>query len=78
MNTYQLKCHSCDVTEEAVSAGNEVVAAKNIGWGYVFDTSNGLTIAYFCPDCFTKAQKLATDLHKILKLDQFHFQGLLK
>jgi hypothetical protein len=76
VKSYKFVCHSCGTKATIDSEANAIMAAKEISWGSVFDTSNGLTSVHYCPDCFDKAQKLAKDLQNIIKLENFHFDCL--
>ena len=78
MKTHKFACHCCDNKSSLESDQNYEQAARAIKWKPLIDTSNGATLVFYCPDCFSRMSRLAKELKELVKLDHFHFNSLLK
>ena len=73
-----VNCKGCSVTATiSISSGNEATALSQVGWDFIYDTSKGIEIAPFCPECITKAKILARQLQDLVKLDHWQFASLI-
>jgi len=80
MKIVTITCRGCDtrVDVECAHSGPSFGEARSIGWGRVWDMSNGCESVWLCPTCASRVTKLAHEIFAIIRIEATHFPGLLR
>lgn len=72
-------CKCCEKnTIEIPKDVHEITFLKNNQWGFVFDISNGLSMSYYCHECFPVIKQKYQELEAMIKLEYWNGNSLRK
>lgn len=78
MNKVVTTCHSC--LEERIESSSPLNPGplQDLGWGVIYDISNGLSVKPFCPKCFMAIKEKYQELESLIKIDTWSAPHLRK
>lgn len=75
-----ITCRGCEakIDVECDGPATQIAEVSAVGWGFIWDISNGLSTVWICGTCADTVARHANEILKVTKVEDTHFGQLLR